>query len=470
MSQAPMPLPAEVFAARRVALAERMGRPVLLLGNGLRARNLPKYSVDFRQDSNFLYFTGCALPNAAALIDAAGRCTLFAPLPAEDDALWHGVVDGPEALRARFAVDALRDVAELESAVAGLGLPTLAIPDEEVNRLGARLTGLPLSFGVDHGDDALVSAIIDLRARKSEAELVELRRVAGVTAQAFRVAMAATRPGGHEAHIAALFHGALAAHGLTTGYHSIITVRGEILHNPDYVNTMSAGQLLLLDGGGEGAAGYTVDITRTWPVDGQFSGRQRAAYEAVLAAQLASTDMVRPGVRYRDVHMRSAEVLAQFLCDEGLLRGGVEAALATHAHALFFPHGVGHLLGLDVHDLETYGDRPAYAPGRVRSKEFGTAYLRLDLDLLPGHLVTIEPGFYVVPAILHDPVLRARFKDQVDWDRAESWIGFGGIRIEDDVVCTEGDPEVITRETPKDIATLASLIGQGPSALERLSL
>jgi Xaa-Pro aminopeptidase len=470
MSQRPLPLPAEVFAARRIELARRLGRPVLLLGNGLRARNLPKYSVEFRQDSTFLYFTGCAMPNAAALIDADGRCTLFSPLPAKDDALWHGVVDGPEALRARFAVDELRDVSALEGAAAGLGLPTLAVPDEEQNRLGARLTGLPLRFGVDHGDDALVSAIIEMRSTKTEAELVELRRVAGITAQAFRLAMAATRPGGHEAQIAALFHGALALHGLTTGYHSIITVRGEILHNPDYVNSLDDGQLLLLDGGGEGDAGYTVDITRTWPVNGRFSGRQRAAYEAVLAAQRASIELVRPGVRYRDVHMRSAEVLAQFLCDEGLVRGGVEAALATHAHALFFPHGVGHLLGLDVHDLETYGDRPAYAPGRSRAKEFGTAYLRLDLDLSPGHVVTIEPGFYVVPAILHDPALRARFKDQVDWDRAESWIGFGGVRIEDDVVCTVGEPEVLTQATPKDPQAVEALIGQGPSALERLSL
>lgn len=460
----------EVFASRRAALAAAAaGRPVLLMGNGHRARNLPQYGVAFRQDSNFLYLTGCAEPGAAALVQPDGHTTLFLVLPAEDDGLWHGHVDTAEDLRARYGVHAVRAHTELEAACAGLAPLTLAVPDEERNRQATHLTGIPLRFGREHGSEVLVEHLIEARRTKRPEELAEHRAAAAATEAAFRAAMAATRPGGSEAAVAALFEGALAARGYTTGYHSIVTVRGEILHNPTWHNPLRAGQLLLLDGGGEGPLGYGVDVTRTWPVSGRFDPRQRSAYEAVLEAQRASIALVRPGVRYRDVHMASAAVLARFLLDEGLLRGSLQEVLERHAHAVFFPHGVGHLLGLDVHDLETYGDRAAYAPGRARSPHFGTAYLRLDLDLEPGMLVTIEPGFYVVPAILTDTALRERFGGLVDWERAAGWVGFGGIRIEDDVVCTAGEPEVLTGGIPKTVDAVEAAVGQGPDALARLS-
>ena len=238
---------------------------------------------------------------------------------------------------------------------------------------------------------------------------------------------------------------------------------------PHYRNRLEAGQLLLLDGGAERPSGYGVDITRTWPVDGVFNGRQRAAYEAVLRSQLAAISLCRAGGRYRDIHLHAARVLAEWLLEEGLLRGSLDGVMEQHAAAVFFPHGVGHLLGLDVHDLEQFGDAAAYAPGRGRSSHFGTAYLRLDLDLEPGHLVTIEPGFYVVPAILGDAALRGRLGDTVNWEAAEAWLPFGGIRVEDDVLVTEGEPEVLTHATPKQVSELEALIGSGPSALERLS-
>lgn len=464
-----MPLSPATFAARRAALAAATAAPVLLLGNGHRARNLPQYGVPFRQDSNFLFFTGCAEPEAAALVQPDGHTTLFLVLPAEDDALWHGHVDSPEDLRERYGVDAVRAHSELEAACEGLRLLTLAVPDEGRNQQATRITGIPLRFGREHGSEALVEYVIRTRRIKGPEELAEHRLAADATEAAFRVAMAATRPGGNEAAVAALFEGALAARGYTTGYHSIVTVRGEVLHNPTWHNPLRSGELLLLDGGGEGPQGHGVDVTRTWPVAGRFTAPQKAVYAAVLEAQRACIARVRSGVRYRDVHMQAAEVLAQFMVDEGLLRGTVQEVLERHAHALFFPHGVGHLLGLDVHDLETFGDRAAYAPGRVRSTHFGTAWLRLDLDLEPGMLVTIEPGFYVVPAILADPTLRERFGALVDWERAQRWVGFGGIRIEDDVVCTAGEPEVLTARIPKTIEEVEAAVGQGPDALARLS-
>ncbi|MCB9763098.1 MAG: aminopeptidase P N-terminal domain-containing protein [Alphaproteobacteria bacterium] len=464
-------LSSAVHARRRAALLDAVdGQPVLLVGVGTRARNLPMNALPFRQDSTFLYFTGCDRPDAAALITPEGT-TLFLPPPAEDDALWHGHVEHAEDHRARYGVDAVRPPDALTDACKAQGpLLTLAVSDPTRNELASALTGVPLRYGSRNGDDRLIDAVITLRRRKAPEEVDAHRRAAAATARAFDAAMRATRPGQHEAGVAAVFDGTLAAQGLTTGYHSIVTVRGEILHNPDYVNPLRAGELLLLDGGGELPSGYGVDITRTWPVSGRFTARQRAAYDAVLAAQRASIDRVRAGVRYREVHMAAVRVFAEWLADEGLLRGSVDGLIEAHAPAVFFPHGIGHLLGMDVHDLENFGDRAAYPPDRSRDPHFGTAYLRLDLDLEPGHLVTIEPGFYVVPAILADPTLRERFKEQVDWARAEQWVGFGGIRIEDDVLCTAGEPEVITAEVPKDADDIEAIVGQGPTASERFGV
>jgi Xaa-Pro aminopeptidase len=260
----------------------------------------------------------------------------------------------------------------------------------------------------------------------------------------------------------------LAARGLVTGYQTILTVAGEVLHNHSYRNTAEAGQLLLLDGGGEVESGYTVDVTRTWPVSGIFDPRQLSAYEAVLASNLAATAHARVGVRYREVHDTASRVLAEWLRDEGLLTCSIDESIESGAHAVFFPHGVGHLLGMDVHDLENFQDLPAYPPGQGRPAQFGTRYLRLDLPLQAGWVVTIEPGFYVSPAILRDQGLRETLGTRIRWDRAEAWIGLGGIRLEDDVLVADEGPVVLTGAIPKDVRTVQALAGSGPPPLERL--
>jgi len=210
-----------------------------------------------------------------------------------------------------------------------------------------------------------------------------------------------------------------------------------------------------------------VDITRTWPVSGTFTPRQRAAYDAVLAAQLAGIAAAQVGVRNRVVHDASSRVLTEWLCSEGLITTSPDLAFERHAHALFFPHGIGHHLGLDVHDLENFGDRSSYPPGQGRPEPFGTRYLRLDLPLKADWVITVEPGFYVVPAILEDPDLVAQFGDIVDFDKARSWYGFGGIRIEDDVLITPDGPDVLTA-VPKHPDEVEALVGSGMSAEERL--
>ncbi len=461
---------ASPLAARRLALSLHVKMPILLVSNGVRMRNLPMNHVPFRGDSTFLYFTGCDAPGAAALIREGGHTTLFVEPPADDDALWHGFVDDLEAMRVRWGADAIAPLDTLEAAcrAIGGGLLSLAVPDTAATARAAALTGLPLAYPGSMGPDALVDAVIALRLRRDASELDHMRAAAAITAEAQLAAMRATRVGQYEREIAALFDGVIAARGATNAYQSIVTVRGEVLHNHAYGNRLEEGQLLLLDGGAE-VEGYASDVTRTWPVDGRFGPRQRDAYALVLAANEACIDQVRPGARYRDIHWGAMRILADGLRDLGLLRCGADEAVETGAVGVFFPHGVGHLLGLDVHDLESFGDRPAYTHGRTRPTQFGARYLRLDRDLEPGLVVTIEPGFYVVPAILHDPALRAAHAGRVDFAAAEAWIPFGGIRIEDDVLVTEGAPEVLSAAVPKSIDAIEAVVGRGPTARERLS-
>jgi Xaa-Pro aminopeptidase len=453
--------------ARRAALSARVPGTILLVGNGERQRNAA-YELPFRQDSTFLWATGCAMPHAAALLEG-GQCTLFVPAPSPDGALWEGRVESLEAIRDRLEVDAVLPLSELEPTCA-VRQPrmALAVADAEATALAARLTGLELAWCRQAGPAPLVQAIGALRSRKAPEEVAELERAAAATEATFRACMAATAPGQTEAGMGALFEGVLAMQGCHTSFPTISTVRGEVLHNRHRVNTLEAGQLLLMDGGAEVASGYAADVTRTWPVSGRFAPRQHAAYQVVLEAELAAIERCQPGVRYREVHFAAAAVIARFLADEGLVTCSPDAAVESGAHALFFPHGVGHLLGLDVHDLEDLGDAVAYGLGRSRSTDFGTRFLRLDLDLEAGLYVTVEPGFYIVQPILEHPDLRQRFAGVVDFERAATWYGFGGIRIEDDVLITPTGHRVLTAGIPKSIAALEALVGSGPPASDRL--
>ncbi|MFT4622090.1 MAG: Xaa-Pro aminopeptidase [Myxococcota bacterium] len=452
--------------ARRDRLTAEVGGAILLLGNGVRDRNLPGYGVRFRQDSTFLYYTGCTIPGAAVLLHD-GCFTLYLQAAADDDVLWHGPGASPAEIGARLGATKVLCSRELPASIRTLQdrqveVHTVAVADAARNAAASGWLGTVLVFGSHNGSEALIDAIIRHRRAKSALEIEEMRRAAAASCDAHRAIVACTREGIAEADLAALFTGVLGAHGCVPGYDTILSQDGDILHNHAHTNTLTAGRMVLCDGGGEVATGYGVDITRTWPVSGTFTARQAAAYDAVLRAQLASIELCRPGVRYRAVHDAACMVLAEFLVDEGLLRGSAEDVVATGAHALFFPHGVGHHLGLDVHDMENFGDRPSYPTGSGRPQGFGTRYLRLDLPLEEDWVVTVEPGFYVVDAILDDAALTVPHRDMMAHDRIAKWRGFGGIRIEDDVHVTSCGPSVLTSETPKTPAEIQALVGSRP--------
>ncbi|MAA78725.1 MAG: Xaa-Pro aminopeptidase [Deltaproteobacteria bacterium] len=447
----------EFHRSRREVLALSVSSPILLMGNGHRARNLPMNRIPFRQDSSFLYCTGCHEPNAALMI-LDGESILFLEDHPPDDALWHGPTASLEDRKVVYGVDRVEPITSLEEFCSSISaISTIAVADEQINSRSSQIVGSPLSFGADLGSISLIDGLIAMRRILLEEEIVAIRKTMETTRRAHIAAIQATEVGGHERLVAAAFHYELAKDGLESAYHSIVTVHGEILHNESYQNPLCAGQLLLLDGGAEAKSGYANDITRTWPVSREWTPKQTRAYSAVLQAQKDSIAQVVAGNRYRNVHDASSRVIASFLRDEGLLRISEEEAVERGAHALFFPHGIGHLLGLDVHDMENFGDRPSYPVGRSRSDQFGTGYLRMDLDLVCGMLVTVEPGFYVVPSILNNRVLRDRFYDAYDWEKVEEWTGFGGIRIEDNVLCTQGVPDVLSSDIPKEIEEINTI-------------
>ncbi len=447
--------------ARRERLAATLGpQRALLFAGRARPRNYRDAPYPFRASSHFLYFVGLGLERAVLLLEA-GTCTLFAPPPEPGDELWLGPMPDFDEIAAAVGCP-VRPLAELGEHTDGAA--TICAVDAATQQSQESLLRRALrpshAADLDPADAALAQAVIAGRLIHDDAALAGLREAAAGTTAAHLAGMTASPAGATEFEVRAAMEAAMTARGMTTAYGSIVTVHGEILHNHHYHHTLRSGDLLLADVGAESPGGWAGDVTRTWPVGGTFSPTQRAIYEVVLRAQVAAIDAVQPGARYRDVHLTACRELTRGLVDLGVLRGDVDTLVADGVHALFFPHGVGHLLGLDVHDMEDLGDRAGYAPGRERSTQFGLAYLRCDRDLVPGMAVTIEPGFYQVPAILADETLGQIAGDRLDRGELEKFADVRGIRIEDDVLVTETGNEVLTSAIPKRAADVEACVSR----------
>jgi Xaa-Pro aminopeptidase len=446
------------FATRRARLAALLGnRPALLPSGVARPRNYLANTFPFRAQSHFLYLFGLPLRGAYGLWDGTAW-TVLAPAPEPDAALWHGAEPGSSELAAALGCN-VREFASAAELAAALPAQTatLPAPDVETNRVLSDLLGRPIERGIFAAlDEPLADGLIQLRLAHDDAAVAELRQAAAATAKAHAAGMKATRPGVREAVVRAAMESALIAEGMTMAYGSIVTVHGEVLHNEVHHHLLGERDLVLADVGAETAGGWAGDVTRTWPAAGKYSSTQKDLYDVVLSAQARTIAAVKPGLRYRDLHLLAATAMAEGLVALGILRGDPAELVADGVAYLLFPHGVGHLLGLDVHDMEDLGDRAGYAPGRQRATDFGLRYLRLDRDLIPGMAVTIEPGLYIVPAILGDPQLTApaKLKGRLDRDRLAQFDDVRGIRIEDDVLVTAGGSDVLTQAIPKSPAAV----------------
>lgn len=429
-------------------MARLLDRPALFLSGTARSRNYPANLYPFRAGSHYLYFGGPNQPGAALLV-RDGRAELFFDFPTPEEAVWESVPFTQEELLERYELSAVRPRRELAEVLTGLDALSLG-PCDPVAQ--GQVTSLLGRQGDPEGK--LAAAVVEIRLRHDEAALESLRRAAEATVAAHLRAMETAAPGLLESQVLAAMMAEVIGRGMTTSFGPIVSVHGEVLHNPFYGNSLKAGDLLVVDFGAETEDGWAGDVTRTLPVDGRFTPEQKDVYQCVLAAQEAAIARVGPGRDYLEVHQTAARTLAEGLVCLGLLKGSVDGLVERGAHALFFPHGVGHLIGLDVHDMEDLGDLAGYAPGRRRSSQFGTCYLRLSRTLEPGMLVTVEPGFYWIPELLRDPQRMSGFSDCVDEEVLSRFREVRGIRIEDEVLVTQEGFEVLTASLPKSIQAL----------------
>lgn len=457
-----MTAPPDVYRQRRARLAASIGRPLVIAAGRARARKYATNTHPFRAASTYLYFGGPAVEGAAWLIepgsDGDSGCVLMRAARGFDSAVWTGETDSDEAL----------------ASAAGLGAEAVTGPDELTVRLAGRKAAAicppcpatmqwVASEGLESPQPDDLLPIIDMRLLKDNHEIIAMGRAADLGVQAQLVGMRAVAPGRREALVAAAFTSLLLGNEAEPSFTPIVTVRGEVLHGSGYHNIMRAGDLLLVDAGAEEPGGYTSDTTRTYPVDGEFTQMQRHLYDTVLRAERQAVAACVPGARYREIHDRAARTICEGLAAAGLLVGDPAELVDRKAHTLFFTHGLGHLIGLDVHDMEDFGDLAGYASGRTRRPAFGDKFLRLDRDLQAGMTVTIEPGIYLVPAIWQNQELIGPLADCINRAAVDSLLadGFGGIRIEDTLHVRpigSGGPEILTSGLPKDPDEVTALI------------
>ena len=438
---------------RRKQLAQLFNYPVILWSGKRLSRNFRANQYPFRANSHFLYFAGLPLENAVIRL-SGGKLELFIDNPPPAATLWHGQMMTREEIASQIGAESAYPLAHLATKTSDAA--TIPVQDEITYREQCRLLKHNLSStkALEDKDLELAKAIISIRLCHDDDALNELKKAAAVTVEAHKTGIKATLKAKTESEVRAAMEAVIIAHNMSCAYNSIVTVQGEVLHNDRYHNSLQSGDLILADVGAETASGWAADVTRTWAVSGKFSPTQRDIYDIVLEAHDRCIASMRPGVEYRDIHLLAATTIAEGLVDLGILKGNPAHLVERDAHALFFPHGVGHLLGLDVHDMEDLGDVAGYEAGRNRSDRFGLEYLRLDRPLRSQMVVTIEPGFYQVGAILNNAEFRQKYQLVVNWERLAQFSDVRGIRIEDDVLITDDGTEVLTNRLPNTVNEL----------------
>ncbi len=449
-----------IYIRRRKLLKKQVGDGlVLFLGNAESPMNYPANAYPFRQDSSFLYFFGLDGAGLAGIVDVdADREVLFGDDGRLEDVIW----TGPQPpLIDRAALVGVRETApssklgEFLKAALAKKRRIHYLPPYRADAAAAigTYTHVPAAKVRGGASIDLIRAVVAQRSVKSSDEVAEIEAAVTVIRPAYLAAMHMARPGRGETYVLGAMEGVMRSLGGSWAFPPIVTVNGHIFHNLGAGNVLSRGRMLVADTGVESPLHYACDITRTIPVGGRFNRRQRDIYEAVLFGQLTALRAIRPGVRYKDVHLAAAAAMVSRLKDLKLMKGDADAAVAAGAHALFFPHGLGHMLGLDVHDMEGLGETHVGYNGAVRrSEQFGLAYLRMARELRRGHVLTVEPGIYFIPALIDDWRAKGRFLEFIDYDRVERFRDFGGVRIEDDVLVTEDGCRVLGPPIPKSVA------------------
>ena len=446
----------DTYIKRREALKNSNLRGVaLILGNVDSPMNYLANTFHFRQDSSFLYFFGLDFPGLAGVIDFdSGEEIIFGDDVDMEDIIWMGpqvslqenaakagvVKTAPYKKLFDFAADAIKK---------GRKIHFLPPYRAENKMILEKLLGISAQRIQDFASVELIKAIVNLRSIKEPVEIEEIRKACAIGYEMHVTAMKMATPGIWEQKIAGTLEGIANSNGGKVSFPIILSQNGETLHNHDHSKYLKTGKLMLTDAGAETSLHYASDFTRTVPVGGKFTTKQREIYDIVLAANNKAKELTQPGITYLSVHLAAAEVIASGLKELGLMKGDVKEAVRNGAHAMFFPHGLGHMLGLDVHDMEDLGQIYVGYNDEIRPvDQFGTAYLRLGRKLEPGFVITNEPGIYFIPALIDKWKNEKINTNFINFEKVNEYRDFGGIRLEDDIWVTEKGSEILGQRVP----------------------
>lgn len=457
----------EVYTTRRQRLLEMFEDGILLIfGNTLQSMNYKSNTFPFRQDSNFLYFFGIDEPDLVGIIDIDEQESyLCGEDTSLEDAIWTGELPSVSELAKTIGIRKTLSNDELEAFIKkGIinkrrihYLPTYT--QRRIIQI-AELLDIPYGDCGKYASLDLIKAIITLRSCKEPGEIAEIENTLDkVTYDMFTTAMKITREGMLEQDVHGKMVGIALQHGGQLAFPAIVTKNGHILHNHHHGNPLDNGDLLLMDAGAESTKHYATDITRTIPVSGKFTPVQKDVYQIVLAAQEKAIELISPGVTYRDIHLKASGIIAEGLKSMGILKGNVQDIVTSGAHALFFPHGLGHLMGLDVHDMEDLGeDYVGYNNEVQRSDQFGFAYLRYGKKLEENQVITVEPGIYFIPVLISMWQKEKKHNSFINYPALEKYLNFGGVRIEDDVLVTSNSSAILGKKIPKTIEQIEEIM------------
>ncbi len=459
---------AHVYTNRRKEIRSQIDTGILLiLGNQEASYNYPANTYHFRQDSNFLYFFGLDLYNLVGIMDVDNdKDYIFGNDVDIEDIIWMGPQPSISVQAKQAGVANTANLAALASFVADVQKQGRKIHILPTYR-GEHILQLADLLSVYHKEVKeyvsvdLIKAVVSLREIKDEFEIAEIEKAVDIAYVMHTTSMRMAYPGRIEREIAGTIEGISLAQGGPVSFPIILSVHGETLHNHAHGNVLELGRMMVTDAGAETTMHYSSDITRTVPVGGKFNDRQKGIYQAVLDANIQAIAAIKPGIKYRDIHFLAAIVLVEGLKKVGLMKGDTAVAVAAEAHTLFMPHGLGHQMGLDVHDMESLGENyVGYDENTKRATTFGTAYLRMAKVLKPGIVLTVEPGCYFIPALIDQWKAENKHAEFINYDLLETYKDFGGIRIEDDILVTENGHRVLGKPIPKTIkeieATMAN--------------
>lgn len=435
----------QTYVARRNDLKKKVGNGIILIfGNNDAPYNYPANVYKFRQDSCFLYYFGQHRDGLAGIIDIDNNREYLIGNDIDiEDIVWYGSVNSVRDMADECGVEFTAPMSDLQKLVdqakaKGQKIHFLPPYRHDIQIQIMDLLGIHPSRQREEASLSLIKAVIDQRAVKSDAEIAEIERACAIGYEMHTTAMKLCRPEITEQEIAGTISGIAASKGCMVSFPSILSMHGEILHGYPYPRPLEEGRLMLCDAGAETNENYCSDHTRTTPISGKFTQKQRDIYDIVVECHDHAIQVAKPGVKWLDVHLSIATIMTERLKALGLMKGNVDEAVANGAHALFMPHGLGHMMGMDVHDMEGLGQQYVGYDDEVRpSSQFGLASLRCGRRLQKGWVMTDEPGIYFIPDLIDDWKSKGINKDFINFEALESYKDFGGIRIEDDLLITE---------------------------------